>query len=114
MKAQELHELTVEELESKLHDLREELFSLRFKHKAQSVSNPLKLRTLRRDIARILTCLSVSQRTSSAPLSALPASRRGEGRVARSEPKAKAEDKQEKDVGQIIKHEKETKGKSSK
>ncbi|MDI6839341.1 MAG: 50S ribosomal protein L29 [bacterium] len=55
MKAKELRELLPDELDSKLHELREELFSLRFKHKTQSISNPLKLRTLRRDIARVLT-----------------------------------------------------------
>ena len=55
MKVSELRELSPEELDSKFHDLREELFSLKFKYKTQSVSNPLKLRSLRRDIARVLT-----------------------------------------------------------
>jgi len=62
VKTSELKDLTVEELDVKLHDLREELFSLRFKHKTQSIANPLKLRTLKREIARVLTCLAESRR----------------------------------------------------
>ncbi len=55
IKPKELRQLSVEELESELHNLKEELFSLKFKHKTQRVSNPLKIRTVRRDIARLLT-----------------------------------------------------------
>ncbi len=55
MKPKELRQLSVEELDSELHNLKEELFSLKFKHKTQRVSNPLKIRTARRDIARLLT-----------------------------------------------------------
>ena len=55
MKAKELRELSPDELDSKLHELHEELFSLRFKHRTQSIPNPLKPRTLRKDIARVLT-----------------------------------------------------------
>lgn len=58
MKLSELRELTIEELYSELHRLREELFSLRFKHKTQRTSNPLRLRTARRDVARILTIIN--------------------------------------------------------
>jgi large subunit ribosomal protein L29 len=55
MKSSELRELSPEELESEVHRIGEELFSLKFKHKTQPLSNPLKLRSLRRDIARALT-----------------------------------------------------------
>ncbi len=55
MKPKELRQLSIEELGSELHNLKEELFSLKFKHKTQRVSNPLKIRTARRDIARLLT-----------------------------------------------------------
>ena len=55
MKAVELRELSILEVEGEIHRLKEELFSLKFKHKAQPVSNPLKIRTLRREIAMALT-----------------------------------------------------------
>lgn len=55
MKAAELRQFSQEELDAEIHRLKEELFSLKFKHKAQPLPNPLKLRTLRRDIARALT-----------------------------------------------------------
>lgn len=56
MKPTELRQLTPEELDSELHRLKEEFFSIKIKHKTQQgVSNPLKIRTLRKDIARILT-----------------------------------------------------------
>lgn len=55
MKSSELRELSQEELETEIHRLKEELFSLKFKHKTQPLSNPLKIRTLRRDIARAIT-----------------------------------------------------------
>ncbi len=55
MKPKELRQLSTEELDTELHNLQEELFSLEFKHKTQRVSNPLKIRTTRRDIARVLT-----------------------------------------------------------
>ncbi|HID93478.1 MAG TPA: 50S ribosomal protein L29 [bacterium (Candidatus Stahlbacteria)] len=55
LKARELRELTDEELDSKLHELKEELFSLRFKRTTGNISNPLRLRTIRKEIARIKT-----------------------------------------------------------
>ena len=55
MKPKEMRQLSIEELDLELHNIKEELFSLKFKHKTQRVSNPLKIRTARRDIARLLT-----------------------------------------------------------
>lgn len=52
---EKLREMTVAELNTRLHELREELFSLRFRHKAQKIPNALKLRELRRQIARVKT-----------------------------------------------------------
>jgi len=54
-KAHELRELTDEELESKLHELKEELFSLRFKRTTGNIQNPLRLRTIGKDIAKVKT-----------------------------------------------------------
>lgn len=57
MKATELEDLSVEALEQKLAEAREERFRLRFRGATESIENPMQFRTLRRDIARILTAL---------------------------------------------------------
>jgi large subunit ribosomal protein L29 len=53
----DIENLSPVELEQKLHDLREELFSHRFKNSMRQLDNPLKIRSARRDIARVLTLL---------------------------------------------------------
>jgi large subunit ribosomal protein L29 len=55
MKAQELREMTGEELEQKEKELADQLFRLRFQHALGKVENAMKLRTVRRDLARIKT-----------------------------------------------------------
>jgi large subunit ribosomal protein L29 len=58
MKAAELREGTVEELERKEQDLRRELFNLRFQQATGEIENPMRLRAIKKDIARILTVAS--------------------------------------------------------
>ncbi len=50
----ELVNLSSSELEVKLKDLREELFTLRFRNSMRQLDNALKIRSTRRDIARVL------------------------------------------------------------
>jgi large subunit ribosomal protein L29 len=57
MKVTELEDLSVEDLEQKLAEVREERFRLRFRAATESIENPMQFRVLRRDIARILTVL---------------------------------------------------------
>ncbi len=57
MKATELKALTVEELNAKLTELKEELFNLRFQHAINQLDNPHKMTEVKRDIARVLTVL---------------------------------------------------------
>jgi large subunit ribosomal protein L29 len=57
MKVFELREKSKEELIDLLNGLHKELFNLRLRRAAQELPNPLRLRTLRRDIARIRTVL---------------------------------------------------------
>ncbi len=57
MNASELGELSTEELEKKLAELKAERFNLGFRSATESIDNPMRFRTLRRDIARILTAL---------------------------------------------------------
>ncbi|MFN3406271.1 MAG: 50S ribosomal protein L29 [Caldimicrobium sp.] len=57
MKAKDLRELSLPELKEKLVELRQELFNLRFQKSIHRLENPMKLRNLRRDIARVLTVI---------------------------------------------------------
>ena len=55
--ASELRDLSSEELQTKVADLKKELFNLRFQQAMGQIENPLRLRMLRRDIARANTVL---------------------------------------------------------
>ncbi|MGD2080312.1 MAG: 50S ribosomal protein L29 [Nitrospirota bacterium] len=57
MKALEMREMTVEELRGKESELRKELFNLRFQAATGEIENPLRMRTVRKDIARLLTVI---------------------------------------------------------
>ncbi|MBQ8427456.1 MAG: 50S ribosomal protein L29 [Clostridia bacterium] len=57
MKTKELHELTVEELNTKLKELSEELFNLRFRHAIGQLENPAAIKNCKRDIAKVKTIL---------------------------------------------------------
>jgi len=55
MKYAELRDLTAEELRQKEAGLHEELFKLRLRQATAQVENPMRIRQLRRDIARVRT-----------------------------------------------------------
>jgi large subunit ribosomal protein L29 len=55
MKYSELKDSTVQELTSKSRDLRQEIFNLRLQQASSQLEKPARLRTIRRDIARIET-----------------------------------------------------------
>ena len=57
MKMEELKELSVEELRIRLEDVSEELENLMFQHSTHQLDNPLKIRLVRKDVARIKTLL---------------------------------------------------------
>ena len=57
MKANELREMTVEELNTKLGDLKTEFFNLRFQKATGQLGNPLSIRDIKRDIAIVKTVL---------------------------------------------------------
>ena len=57
MKANELREMSQEQLDTKLAELKEELFNLRFQHAINQLNNPHKITDVKRDIARIMTGL---------------------------------------------------------
>ncbi len=57
MKASKLRDMTSDELREKLHDLKNELFNLRFQLATGQLDNPMKIKSIKRDIARVKTIL---------------------------------------------------------
>ena len=57
MNANEIRELSVEDLKAKIEELTTERFNLRFRSATESIENPMRFRDLRRDIARLQTIL---------------------------------------------------------
>ena len=57
MKASELREMTPAELDSKLQSLKEELFNLRFQLTINQLDNPMRIKAVKKDIARVQTVI---------------------------------------------------------
>ena len=57
MKVNEIRDMTDVELTSKLNELKEELFNLRFQHATNQLDNPRRITDVKRTIARIKTIL---------------------------------------------------------
>jgi large subunit ribosomal protein L29 len=72
MLSSEIRELSVADIESRIKDLEEERFRLQFRNATEPLEDPLRLRVIRRDIARLKTVLrekgtqNTSVRTSAA------------------------------------------------
>ncbi len=61
MKTSEIRELSVEQINKRIADLKEELFNLRFQAALGTAENPSKMREIKRTIARMLTVLTEKQ-----------------------------------------------------
>ncbi len=57
MKVNEVREMSVENLKTRLEELVTERFNLRFRSATESIENPMRFRAIRRDIARLQTIL---------------------------------------------------------
>ena len=57
MKAKEMRDLTISELEQRLAELKEELFNLRFQLATGQLDNPMRIRDVRKDIAQVKTIM---------------------------------------------------------
>ena len=57
MTSKEIRELSTEEQQTKLKDLKEELFNLRFQLGIKQLENPTRIKAVKKDIARISTIL---------------------------------------------------------
>jgi large subunit ribosomal protein L29 len=66
MKAKDIRELGADEIKSRIAELERERFNLRFRGATEPLSNPLRLRSIRRDIARLQTVLAQKARTTEA------------------------------------------------
>ena len=58
MKATEVRAMTVEQLNEKLDSLKKDLFFLRMQHATNQLDNPVKIREVKHDIARVKTVLA--------------------------------------------------------
>lgn len=57
MKASELRDYSIDELQVKLKDLKEELFNLRFQLAINQLENPTRIKAVKKDIARVSTVI---------------------------------------------------------
>ena len=64
MKAVEIRGMTPAELETKLAELKKELFNLRFQHATNQLTNPGKIADVKKDIARVKTIIREKQTAS--------------------------------------------------
>lgn len=64
MKTEEIRKMSVEELQGKLSDMREELMKLRFQQVTGQLTDTSRLRLLRRDVARMETISNERNRTT--------------------------------------------------
>ena len=58
MKAKDVREMSKAELQDKLSDLTAELFNLRFQLAVNQLDNPMRIKAVKKDIARIMTVLN--------------------------------------------------------
>jgi large subunit ribosomal protein L29 len=57
VKPNEIREMSMDDLKSRIDELTRERFNLRFRSATESIENPMRFRDLRRDIARLQTIL---------------------------------------------------------
>jgi large subunit ribosomal protein L29 len=61
MKAEEIREMSAKDIETRIGELEEERFRLRFRGATETLEDPLRIRSIRRDIARLKTVLKQTQ-----------------------------------------------------
>ena len=58
-----IREMSVEEMETRLDELKKELFNLRFQHAINQLDNPMRLNAVKKEIAVIKTIMTETQRS---------------------------------------------------
>lgn len=66
MKIEQLRAMTLDELRAKLEELQEDQFNLRFRLQTQPLDDPLRIRKVRREIARVKTLIREKESDSQA------------------------------------------------
>ena len=66
LKPNAIRDMAADEIETRVAELRQELFNLRFRNSMKQLDNPLKIREGRREMARLLTVLEQKRRTPKA------------------------------------------------
>ena len=61
MKIAEIRNLSANELDEKLNELKAELFHLRFQHAINQLDNPMRIKAVKRDIAKISTVIKENE-----------------------------------------------------
>ena len=61
MKASVIRQLTADELNTKLNDLKAELFNLRFQLAINQLENPMRISAVKKDIARVKTVIRANE-----------------------------------------------------
>jgi large subunit ribosomal protein L29 len=61
-----MRDMSVDEITARVAELREEIFNLRFRNSMKQLDNPLKIRSGRREMARLLTVLREKEGAASA------------------------------------------------
>jgi large subunit ribosomal protein L29 len=61
MKATDIRKMSAAELDTKLSDLKKDLFQLRLQHATNQLDNPIKIAEVKRDIARVKTIIREQQ-----------------------------------------------------
>ena len=61
MKASEIRQLTADELNTKLNDLKAELFNLRFQLAINQLESPMRISAVKKDIARVKTVIRANE-----------------------------------------------------
>ena len=64
MKIERIRELTEAELDQELRKMKNELFNLRFQHVTGQLENPIRMKDIKRDIARIKTVIRENELTA--------------------------------------------------
>ena len=61
MKANEIRKMSSQELETKLMDLKKDLFNLRLQHATNQLENPVRIAEVKKDIAKVKTIIREQQ-----------------------------------------------------
>ncbi|MDO5014751.1 MAG: 50S ribosomal protein L29 [Clostridia bacterium] len=61
MKSNEIRKMSASEMDAKLLELKDELFKLRFQQATNQLENPMRIKAVRKDIARIKTFIRMNE-----------------------------------------------------